>query len=71
MPKIQSAIAKNLSKYVRPGGKLLYSTCTIFKEENEMIARSIDNFEIIDEKTFWPNIDNTDGFYACVLRKKI
>lgn len=71
LPDIQKKIINNVSRYVVPGGKLLYSTCTVFKEENEEVARSIDGFEIIKEKTFWPNIDFTDGFYACVLRKKI
>ncbi|MBO6092657.1 MAG: 16S rRNA (cytosine(967)-C(5))-methyltransferase RsmB, partial [Oscillospiraceae bacterium] len=59
----------NVSRYVVPGGKLLYSTCTVFEEENEMISHGICGFEILQEKTFWPHLDGTDGFYACVLRK--
>jgi 16S rRNA C967 or C1407 C5-methylase (RsmB/RsmF family) len=31
---------------------------------------SLAGFDRIDEKTFWPHLDGTDGFYACVLRKK-
>ena len=37
LPAIQLDILKNLSKYVKPGGCLLYSTCTLLKSENEDI----------------------------------
>lgn len=69
LPAVQKRIADNVSRYVAPGGKLLYSTCTVFEEENEAIAHGIAGFEILQEKTFWPHLDGTDGFYACVLRK--
>ncbi len=35
LPEIQGRILDNLSRYVKPGGVLLYSTCTILKRENE------------------------------------
>lgn len=35
LPEIQLRILNNLSRYVKPGGVLLYSTCTILKRENE------------------------------------
>lgn len=35
LPSVQAAILRNVSRYVRPGGVLLYSTCTVRKEENE------------------------------------
>lgn len=69
LPAIQKRIAANLSTYVKPGGTLLYSTCTIFPEENEEVSHGIPGFSVEKEKTFWPHIDGTDGFYACVLRK--
>ena len=69
LPAVQKRIAENVGRYVRPGGKLLYATCTIFEEENEEVAHSLRGFDILREKTFWPHIDGTDGFYACVLQK--
>ncbi|MBQ3373976.1 MAG: methyltransferase domain-containing protein [Oscillospiraceae bacterium] len=69
LPAVQKKIVDNVSRYVAPGGRLLYSTCTVFEEENEQIVHSITGFEILQEKTFWPHLDGTDGFYACVLRK--
>ena len=38
MPVIQRAILDNAARYVRPGGTLLYSTCTILPEENQEIT---------------------------------
>ena len=70
LPVIQKKILNNVSRYLKNDGKLLYSTCTIFKEENEEVAESLEGFEIIDQHTFYPNIDGTDGFYAAVLQRK-
>lgn len=38
LPKVQKAILENAARYVKPGGVLLYSTCTIFQEENEEVV---------------------------------
>ena len=40
LPEVQRAILENVSRYVKPGGTLLYSTCTVRKEENEAVALS-------------------------------
>ena len=37
LPVVQSDILENLSRYVRPGGVLLYATCTVLPEENEEV----------------------------------
>ncbi|SHH50154.1 16S rRNA (cytosine967-C5)-methyltransferase [Sporobacter termitidis DSM 10068] len=38
LPELQRRIADNLSKYVKPGGLLVYSTCTLLRRENEDVA---------------------------------
>lgn len=40
LPEIQSAILENVSAYVKPGGVLLYSTCTVLRRENEDVVRA-------------------------------
>ncbi len=40
LPKVQASILNNLSRYVKPGGVLLYSTCTLRSVENEDIVRA-------------------------------
>ena len=52
--KIQFNILQNCSKYLKDGGELVYSTCSILKEENgdiiEKFVKENPNFEIITEK---------------------
>ena len=84
LPEIQLAILENLSRYVKPGGLLLYSTCTILPEENEGPVTAFLQghpeyetapFELNEVEiesgmyTFWPNVDKTDGFFAAKLRR--
>ena len=38
LPEIQSRIADNVCRYVKPGGVLLYSTCTLLEEENKQVV---------------------------------
>ncbi|OGP87450.1 MAG: 16S rRNA (cytosine(967)-C(5))-methyltransferase [Deltaproteobacteria bacterium RBG_16_48_10] len=38
LSELQSSIVKNLSGYVKKGGILVYSTCTVFREENEGVV---------------------------------
>ena len=86
LPQIQSTILDNLSRYVKPGGILLYSTCTILTEENEGVARHFlethsnyqaeaftccNNTSDSGMYTFWPNIDETDGFFAARFKRTI
>lgn len=84
LPAIQGAILDNLSRCVKPGGTLLYSTCTILKEENEAVvlrflrehtdyrAEAFTCCGIESDSgmyTFWPQIDDTDGFFAARLTR--
>ena len=40
LPALQLRILENVATYVRPGGTLLYSTCTLVREENEGVVAS-------------------------------
>ncbi len=40
LPQIQSAILENVSRYLKPGGVLLYSTCTVLPRENEAVVKT-------------------------------
>ena len=39
LPQVQAAILDNVARYVRPGGVLLYATCTLLERENEGVVR--------------------------------
>lgn len=82
----QRKILETCSKYVKDGGSLYYSTCSIFKAENE--ENCIDflkkHSEFAEEKTnsplchkqmkvgssFFPNISYGAGFYICKFKKQ-
>ena len=71
--KVQAQILDNCSRYLKSGGTLVYSTCTILKRENEeQIEKFLQNnkrFELVEEKKLYPHIGGTDGFYIAKLRK--
>lgn len=74
LPDIQHSILQNCSRYLKPKGTLMYSTCTLNPAENEgVLSRFIEsnpNFKIYSSTTLFPHINNTDGFFfALVLRK--
>ena len=72
--EIQSKILNNAVKYLKKGGKLLYSTCTLRKKENEDIVNAFLNenkdFKCEYSHTFMPHTDGTDGFYCALLTNK-
>lgn len=84
LPDIQLDIIKNQSRYVRPGGVMLYSTCTLLRRENEdVITRFMDSVQgFVPEDfetcfgssvggmlTLLPSVHGTDGFFICKLRR--
>lgn len=74
LPKKQLAILSASSNYVKPGGTLLYSTCTINPMENEKVTEKFlkknSSFKSVERMVLSPNVDGTDGFYICVMRKE-
>ena len=86
LPIIQREILENVCRYVRSGGVLVYSTCTILPEENEQVTEAFlqahPEFERTaftlplpigtcdGQLTLWPQRHGTDGFYICRMRRK-
>ncbi len=60
--------------YVRPGGRLLFSTCTILREENQDAAEAFladhPEFAKGKEREFLQGEDPCDGFYYCIMEKR-
>lgn len=73
LPAKQLAILSASSSYVKPGGRLVYSTCTINPEENEQVVdafvRRNASFRKIERTLLLPNVNGTDGFFICVMEK--
>lgn len=74
LTELQAAMLDQASRSVRPGGRLVYSTCSLETEENDGQVRAWlqrhPEFEL-EEATFrFPPHDHTDGAYAARLRRK-
>ncbi len=73
LPPLQLCILENGAKYVKPGGRLLYSTCTLNKAENEAVAGAFleknADYAVLSEETLLPGTD-MDGFYYCVMTRR-
>lgn len=86
LPDIQIAILNNACRYVKAGGTLVYSTCTLLRRENEEIVEKFLQLHHHFEKevfslpvcenpvdgyiTLLPHVHNTDGFFVAKLRKR-
>ena len=70
LPEIQLAILRQQAHYVKPGGVLLYSTCTILKRENENVVQAFlrDDPQFSAETVHFPqNSGIPDGAMTTLL----
>ena len=74
--KIQQEVLQSYSKMVKPGGKMVYATCSILPSENRkqvdkfLTSESGKEFTFIKEKNVFAHISGFDGFYMALLEKK-
>ena len=71
--ELQRKILSVVKDYVKPDGKLLYSTCTIHREENEgnveWFLKEYPEFELVKDKQMIPGKDTGDGFYIAIIKR--
>ena len=71
--KTQREIIQNLWQMVKPGGQLVYITCSIFKQENssniEYFTSKFKDMQVENELLLLPS-PYADGFFYCILRKR-
>ena len=70
----QKHILHSAATMLKPGGRLVYSTCTFAPEENEeQIARFLEahpEYTLLEEKRIWPHLHPGEGHYVAVLAKR-
>jgi 16S rRNA (cytosine967-C5)-methyltransferase len=73
LPLMQLDILKASSGYVKRGGTLVYSTCTIAGRENgdvvDAFLEDSGEFEIVDRAQLMPLANGTDGFFVCKMQR--
>ncbi|MCL1981886.1 MAG: 16S rRNA (cytosine(967)-C(5))-methyltransferase RsmB [Clostridiales bacterium] len=73
LPAKQLLILTASSKYVKPGGTLIYSTCTINPNENQKVTGEFlkrnPSFKKEEAIQLMPNVNGTDGFFICKMQR--
>lgn len=71
--EIQQQILNSYCNMVRPGGYMVYSTCSILPSENrgqvDLFLSGNERFELLREKTILPH-EGFDGFYMALMRHR-
>lgn len=71
--QLQRQILDTVHTYVKKGGTLVYSTCTIHKDENagnvEWFVKKHPEFEVISSEQMFPGGEYHDGFFIAKLRR--
>lgn len=74
--KIQAEVLENYSKIVKPGGKLVYATCSVLPSENQEQIKHFLTTEIgkefifVEDKKVLAHESGFDGFYMALLERK-
>lgn len=74
LQRLQGALLDGVAPVVRPGGLMVYSTCTLEPEENEQqveafVRRQPEYRRARPDLTVWPPDSGSDGGYVAVLRR--
>ena len=75
--KIQQEVLQQYSKMVKPGGKMVYATCSILPSENQhqvdnfLTSEAGKEFIFVKDKKVLAHISGFDGFYMALLEKKM
>jgi 16S rRNA (cytosine967-C5)-methyltransferase len=85
LPDLQLRLLARAARHLRPGGRLVYATCTFRAEENERVAHAFEELHPAFERACpalasaattvegyvrtWPHRHGCDGFFAAVWTK--
>ena len=68
------AFIRSLAASLKPGGRLVYSTCSVEREENEDVIHDFlsthTDFTVQKTVRTWPHREGSDGFFVAVLERR-
>ncbi len=74
--KVQAEVLESYARIVKPGGKLVYATCSVLPSENqEQVERFLKtdmgkNFTFVKDEKILASTSGFDGFYMALLERK-
>lgn len=75
--KTQAEVLENYSKIVKPGGKLVYATCSVLPSENEQQVKRFlaeteigKEFSFVQDRKILASESGFDGFYMALMERK-
>ncbi len=72
--EVQRMILRDYPAMVKPGGLVVYATCSLLPQEGEAVVRerlaTTPDLELLEEHRTWTAESGFDGFYYAVLRKR-
>ncbi len=72
---VQQDILQSYSPIMKPGGRMVYATCSILPSENQeqvekfLASEAGKNFKLLEEKQILPQDQGFDGFYIALLKR--
>ncbi|MEL0652186.1 MULTISPECIES: RsmB/NOP family class I SAM-dependent RNA methyltransferase [unclassified Algibacter] len=75
--KTQQEIIQQYCKMVKPGGQMVYATCSVLPSENQdqvaifLKSEAGENFSLVKDKKVMAHKSGFDGFYMALLERKV
>jgi 16S rRNA (cytosine967-C5)-methyltransferase len=66
----QTALLEQARAWLKPGGRLVYSTCSLESEENEEVVAAVESGLVEENPYRIPGHDPGDGFFSAVIKSR-
>jgi 16S rRNA (cytosine967-C5)-methyltransferase len=75
LQQLQMEILRGYCKIVKPGGMMVYATCSLLPSENQnqvqkFLAENDNEWSLVEQIHVFPHLQGFDGFYGALLRRK-
>lgn len=71
----QKQFLRHAAEVLKPGGRLVYSTCSVERDENEEVVEDFrqthPHFHLLETHRTWPHHEGSDGFFIALLEHRL